>query len=102
MLIHPSGRFLYGSNRGHDSIAIFAIDEQTGRLTTVARRSVGGENPRHFVIDPKGRYLLAANQDSDSIMVFAIDPETGDLVPTGEKVFVPSPVCCKFLEIAGS
>ena len=94
--VHPSGRFLYGSNRGHDSIAIFAIDEQTGALTPAGHCSTGGRTPRNFNIDPSGRFLLAANQDSDSIVVLRIDPETGALEPTGASVEVPKPVCILF------
>jgi 6-phosphogluconolactonase len=94
---HPSGKFLYGSNRGHDSIAIFRIDPETGRLTTAGHQPTGGKTPRNFGIDPTGTYLLAANQGSDNIVVFRIDPETGRLTPTGQVVEVPSPVCVKFL-----
>ena len=96
--VHPSGRFLYGSNRGHDSIAVFAVDEQSGRLTLVEHRSTQGRTPRGFGIDPSGRFLLAANQRSDSVVVFRIDERTGRLTPTGEPVAVGSPVCVKFVE----
>jgi 6-phosphogluconolactonase len=72
--IHPSGRFLYGSNRGHDSIAIFTVDPATGKLTAAGHQATLGKNPRNFAIDPTGTYLLAENQDSDSIVVFRIDP----------------------------
>ncbi|MGH7378010.1 MAG: lactonase family protein, partial [Candidatus Methylomirabilales bacterium] len=95
--VHPSGKFLYGSNRGHDSIAVFAIDAASGRLTGVEHRPTGGKTPRNFGIDPAGAFLLAANQGSDSIVGFRIDPETGKLEPTGSVVRVPSPVCVKFL-----
>ena len=95
--VHPSGKFLYGSNRGHDSIAIFAIDPATGRLTSAGHQPTGGKTPRNFGIDPTGSYLLAANQDSDTIVVFRIDPQSGQLTPTGSKVDVPMPVCVKFL-----
>ena len=83
--VHPSGKFLYGSNRGHDSIAIFAIDPETGRLSPLGHQPTGGKTPRNFAIDPTGDYLLAANQDSDTIVVFRIDPETGPLTPTGQR-----------------
>lgn len=95
--VHPSGKFLYASNRGHDSIAVFAIDAATGKLTARGQTSTGGKWPRHFGIDPTGTYLLAANQRSDSIVIFRIDPESGALTPTGMNVEVPSPSCVKFL-----
>ncbi len=95
--IHPSGKFLYASNRGHDSIAVFAIDEANGSLTSVADVSTGGKEPRHFAIDPTGKYLLAENQFSNNIVVFKIDPTTGGLTPTGQVVEVPSPVDLTFV-----
>jgi 6-phosphogluconolactonase len=96
--VHPSGKFLYGSNRGHNSIAVFAIDPDSGRLTTIGNQSTEGKTPRNFGIDPSGMFLLAENQDSDSIVVFRIDPQTGKLAPTGHKLEVPMPVCAKFKE----
>jgi 6-phosphogluconolactonase len=96
--VHPSGKFLYGSNRGHDSIAIFAIDPAKGTLHLVGHQSTQGKTPRNFGIDPTGRYLLAANQDSGTVVVFRIDQESGRLSPNGQVVDVPSPVCVKFLE----
>ena len=99
MQVHPSGRFLYGSNRGHDSIAIFGIDPETGRLKALGHQPTGGKTPRNFGIDPTGRYLLAANQESGTIVVFRIDPETGLLKPTGQSVDVPKPVCVRFLPV---
>ncbi len=93
--VHPSGKFLYGSNRGHDSIAVFKIAPESGRLRYVSNRSTQGKTPRNFGIDPTGRYLLAANQATDTVVVFGIDPATGDLTPTGEVVNVPTPVCVK-------
>jgi 6-phosphogluconolactonase len=97
--VHPSGRFLYGSNRGHDSIVVFAIDENSGKLTYVENEPTQGKTPRNFGIDPTGAYLLAANQNSDSIVVYRIDPKTGALTPTGQSVEAPSPVCVKFVPI---
>ena len=94
---HPSGRFLYGSNRGHDTIVVFAIDQKTGKLTLVEHESTQGSTPRAFGIDPSGRYLLAANQRSDSVVAFRIDEKTGALTPTGHTVKVGSPVCVKFV-----
>ncbi|HEU4751893.1 MAG TPA: lactonase family protein, partial [Armatimonadota bacterium] len=95
--VHPSGKFLYGSNRGHNSIAMFRIDPATGKLTAIGHEPTGGKTPRNFGIDPTGKYLLAANQDSDSLVVFRIDPESGRLTPTGSRVEVPMPVCVRFL-----
>ena len=95
--ISPNGRFLYGSNRGHDSIASFAIDEKTGGLTALEHTSTGGKTPRNFVIDPTGKFLLAANQNSDSIVVFRIDEASGKLAATSKTANVPSPVCLKLI-----
>lgn len=94
--VHPSGKFLYGSNRGHDSIAVFSIDQKTGKLTSVEHEPTGGRTPRNFGIDPTGQFLLAANQSTNDVVVFRIDQQTGVLSPTGNKVAVPSPVCVKF------
>jgi len=95
--VHPSGKFLYTSNRGHESIAIFAIDPSRGTLTFVAHVLTGGKEPRHFAIDPSGNYLLAENQLSNNIVVFRINPATGGLTPTGQVVEVPSPVDLTFV-----
>ncbi len=97
--VHPSGRFLYASNRGDDSIAIYAIDPAKGTLKQIADVPTGGKEPRSFAIDPTGKFLFAANQNSDDIVMFRIDAKTGRLTPTGEKVEVPSPVCIKFLAV---
>lgn len=94
--VHPNGRFLYGSNRGHNSLAIYRIDEQSGMIEPIGHASTGGETPRNFGIDPSGRFLLAANQGSDTVVVFRIDPETGMVEPTGHQAAVPMPVCVKF------
>ena len=93
----PNGKFLYASNRGHDSIAVFAIGPAKGTLTFVAHVPTGGKEPRHFAIDPSGKYLLAENQFSNNIVVFKIDPAAGGLTPTGQVVEVPSPVNIAFL-----
>lgn len=98
--VHPSGRFLYGSNRGHDSIVVFAIDEKTGRLTYVQHEPTGGSTPRAFGIDPSGAFLLAANQKSDSVTVHRIDQATGRLTATGHTAEVGSPVCVKFVPVS--
>jgi 6-phosphogluconolactonase len=95
--VHPSGRFLYGSNRGHDSIVLYRIDGQTGRLTLVGHEPTRGRTPRNFSIDPTGRWLLAANQTSDNVHVFRIQPETGRLESTGQSVEVGAPVCVVYL-----
>jgi 6-phosphogluconolactonase len=95
--LHPNGKFLYASNRGHDSIAVFAVDRKTGKLTFVEHQSTQGRTPRHFAIDPTGRWLLAENQGSDSVVVFALDPKTGKLKPTGQTVSIGSPVCAMFV-----
>ncbi len=96
--VHPNGKLLYASNRGHESMAIFAIDPAKGTLTFVAHVPTGGKEPRHFAIDPSGKYLLAENQLSNNIVVFKIDPATGGLTPTGQVVDVPSPVNLAFLQ----
>lgn len=98
-VVHPNGRFVYGSNRGHDSIAIFSIDAASGKVARIGNESTQGKTPRNFNIDPSGRFLVAANQDSDSLMVFRIDGSTGKLTPVGKPVPAPVPVCVKFLAI---
>jgi 6-phosphogluconolactonase len=97
--VHPSGKFLYGSNRGHNSIAVFAIDPKTGSLTSLGHQTDRIKTPRNFTIDPTGTYLLVANQSSDSIVVFRIDADTGALKPTGPAVEVPEPVCLTMIPI---
>ncbi len=97
VLSHPSGRFLYASNRGHDTIAVFAVDEADGTLRLLEHVSTRGRTPRGFGIDPSGAYLLAANQGSGSVVVFRIDPGTGRLTPTGQTVEVGSPVAVLFV-----
>ena len=92
-----SGRFLYASNRGNDSITVFGIDPQKGTLTKVQVMPTGGKTPRNFVIDPMGRYLIVANQDSDKITIFDIDRQTGKLEPTRQTLDVPSPVAILFI-----
>lgn len=97
--VHPSGKFVYGSNRGHDSIAVFAVDTASGQLKPVEHESTQGKTPRNFGIDPTGQFLLACNQGSNSIVGFRIDQQTGELTPTGQKLDVPSPVCVKFVVV---
>ena len=95
--MHPSGKFVYSSNRGHNSVALFRVDAAKGTLTFVEARETGGSTPRNFAIDPTGRYLFAANQGSSTLLVFTIDQATGLLKPAGEPVAVPTPVCVRFL-----
>jgi 6-phosphogluconolactonase len=97
--VHPSGKFLYVSNRGHDSIAVFSIDPRKGTLEAIKYVPTRGKEPRHFGIDPTGSYLLAANQKSGTIVIFRIDANTGHLTPTGRVLETPSPVYVKFVTI---
>jgi 6-phosphogluconolactonase len=97
--VHPSGKFLYGSNRGHDSIAMFAINNRKGTLTPIGYALTLGKTPRNFAVDPTGSYLFAANQGSDNIVQFRIDPNNGRLTPTGQVLEVPSPACVTFVPI---
>ncbi|MGH9968788.1 MAG: lactonase family protein [Pyrinomonadaceae bacterium] len=94
--VSPSGRFLYGSNRGHDSIVSFAIDQRMGKLKQLEHVSTEGKWPRNFTIDPTGRFLLVANQHTDNVVTFRIDTQTGRLKPTGRVAEIPVPVCLKF------
>jgi 6-phosphogluconolactonase len=94
--ISPDGRFLYGSNRGHDSIAVFSVDAGSGRLTSIGYTPTQGGHPRNFALSLDGRFLLAANRDGNNIVVFARDSETGLLQATGHSVSLPKPVCIKF------
>lgn len=95
--VSASGRFLYGSNRGHNSIVVFEIDQQTGKLKLVQHRSTEGDWPRNFAIDPSGQFLLVANQRSDNIVIFLIDERTGQLTNMGQNTEIPSPVCLRFV-----
>jgi 6-phosphogluconolactonase len=98
VLVHPSGRFVYSSNRGHHTIASYRVDAESGKLTPTAHTSSGGKTPRNFRITPKGDFLLAENQESDSIYSFRVNLETGKLEPTGFSVKAPAPACIKFFE----
>jgi 6-phosphogluconolactonase len=97
IVVHPSGKFLYASNRGHDSIAEFSIDPVRGTLTLVGHFSTEGKTPRNFALDPTGKFLLAANQESNNIVVFRIDQSTGALSATGQVAQVPAPVDIVFV-----
>jgi 6-phosphogluconolactonase len=99
--VHPNGKFLYGSNRGHDSIAAFAIDAKTGELTLVGHQGKDVKEPRGFGIDPTGTFLLVGNQKANSIVVFRIDPTTGELKETGNIAEVGVPVCVKMIPLPG-
>ena len=94
--ITSDGRHLYGSNRGHDSLVIYAIDPPTGRLSLVGHQPVLGKTPRDFAIDPSGRFLVVANQNSDVLAAFRIDPDTGKLSDTGQRAEIGTPMCVKF------
>ncbi len=97
--VDPAGKFLYASNRGHDSIAVFAIDQESGALELTANVSTQGETPRNFAIDPTGKWLLAANQNTNNVVVYSIDKSTGGLTPTGTQITVDAPVCIDFLKM---
>lgn len=100
ILVHPSGKFLYASNRGHDSIAIFEIDLATGRLALIGHEMTRGRIPRNFRFDPLGRFLIVANQGSNSLVVFQVHPELGTLTYTGVTADCVAPACVKFLAVA--
>jgi 6-phosphogluconolactonase len=99
VLVHPNGRFLYGSNRGHDSIAVFAIDPASGLLTPVEYVPTQGRTPRNFAFDPTGKWIICANQDSNNAVVFRVDDATGRLTQTGQPVPAPYPFCERFLPV---
>jgi 6-phosphogluconolactonase len=96
IVAHKNGKFLYASNRGPDSIAMYAIDEPSGKLTFLGVEPIRGKTPRNFVIDPSGRFLLAGGQNSNAVTVFAIDQSSGKLSFTGHSLDVPTPVCIRF------
>ncbi len=96
VVVHPNGKFVYCSNRGHDSTAVFAIDADSGHLTFVETKPTQGGHPRFIGIEPSGRYLIAANRDADNLVSFQIDSSTGKLTPTGHQVSIPQPVCVVF------
>ncbi|HEY3913211.1 MAG TPA: beta-propeller fold lactonase family protein, partial [Verrucomicrobiae bacterium] len=94
---HPNGNFVFFSNRGDNSILVFACDPTTGHLTFVERDPCGGKTPRQFEIDPTGAYLLVGNQDSNTITIFRIDKNTGHLQTVGDPVPTDNPMCIKFM-----
>ncbi len=97
--VDHAGRFVYASNRGHDSIAQFAIDQASGKLSIAGWTPSGGKTPRHFELDPAGAMLFAENQDSDNIVAFTVDAKTGRLTATGKTYAAPTPVCLKFVPV---
>jgi 6-phosphogluconolactonase len=96
--ISPDGRFLYGSNRGHDSISVFAVDQQTGKLTSEGFTPCGGATPRNLCLTPTGRHLFSANQNADLISIFSRDSMTGRLTDTGSAIEIGTPMCVKMVE----
>lgn len=96
--MHPSGKFVYASNRGRDSIAVFSVDAKNGRLTLIQDVPSGGKTPRNFDVDPTAHWLLVTNHGSNTAMVFRIDQQTGKLTPAGPPLDVPYPFCPRFLE----
>lgn len=97
--VSPDGKFVYGSNRGHDSIVIYAIDTATGKLTYVGNEPAGGEHPRNFCVDQQGEFVWVANRDTDNVVVFRRDATTGKLTPTGNEIKVPAAVCVQQLRL---
>ncbi len=97
--VHPGGRFVYGSNRGHDSLAVFGVDAATGLLSSAPLQLIpsGGRNPRNFALSPDGRWLVCGHQDTPLVTVFAVDPATGLLTRTPHALEVPCVVCVHFL-----
>jgi 6-phosphogluconolactonase len=96
--VHPNGRFVYGSNRGHDSIAVFGFDEVHGKLSRIEVVPTGGKGPRDFALSPDGRWLVAAHQYSNLLTVFRVDPATGRLTPTSHTASLSMPVCVLFAD----
>ncbi len=99
--VHPGGRFVYASNRGHDSIAVFGLAADSGRLTPLGHHGSGGRTPRNFALHPGGAWLLAANQGSDALASFGVDAATGRLEPTGHSLALPAPACVVFAQAGG-
>jgi 6-phosphogluconolactonase len=99
VVVHPSGKYVYGSNRGHDSIAAFKLDESTGDLTLIGHASEGVKEPRNFNIDPTGQWMIVGSQNASKVVVFKVETD-GSLKPTGQSIEVGTPVCIKFLPVA--
>jgi 6-phosphogluconolactonase len=100
VVVHPSGKFVYVSNRGHNSIAMFSVDQKTGMLKATGHESRNIATPRNFAIEPTGQYMLVANQSGNSVISFGINQTTGELIPTGGSTSVGSPVCVRFMPLA--
>ncbi|HEX2514609.1 MAG TPA: beta-propeller fold lactonase family protein [Chloroflexota bacterium] len=100
IVVHPTGKWVYGSNRGHNTIVVYEVHSETGKLEAVEWQSTEGKVPRGFNIDPSGTLLLAGNQNSDTIVPFRINQSTGRLRPTGEVTSTPTPVCIQFGPVA--
>ena len=98
VVVHPSGKFVYGSNRGHDSIAVFQVDQATGKLTAAGHQGEGIKTPRNFNLDLTGKWLLVGSQSGNNVAVFKVDQASGSLTPTGNKIELAAPVCLKFLK----
>lgn len=98
--VSPDGRFVYGSNRGHNTLAIFRIDESDGSIESAGDQSTGGKTPRNFAIHPDGKFVYVANQDSDNIIQFERNVSSGELIPVGTETRCPMPVCLKFMPLA--
>ena len=98
VVVHPSGRYLYGSNRGHDSIAVFEIDRQSGKLEPAQHRATGGRSPRNFCLSPDGKFLLAANQRSDNLLVFPLEESSGRILDPVDEISTKAPVCIRFVK----
>ena len=97
--LHPNGKFVYASNRGHDSLAIFGIEQATGKMMPVDIVSTQGGNPREFDFEPSGKFLFAGNQTTNQMVTFAVDPDTGKIAATGSRTDVLKPACVKCLEV---
>ena len=98
--VHPTGRFVYGSNRGHDSIAIFRVDEATGKLTPAGQQPSGGKWPRNFTFDPTGGWMIVGNQNSDNVLIMKIDTESGALSRVGQPFEAPAAICFRMVPVA--
>ena len=94
--VHPNGQFVYSANRGHDTITVYAVDQETGQLTVVERENIRGATPRNFNLDPSGRWLVAAGQDSNTLACFAVDTQSGQLTYNRSNVNAPTPICVLF------
>jgi len=96
--VHPTGQFLYVSNRGNNTVVLFGIDKEEGTLTYIEEQGTGGKTPRHFGIQPSAKHLVIANEESDTLLVCRIDAGNGRLKPSGVFASAPSPACAQFLQ----